>query len=413
MCTQIAVICSADFAKRIKIIENELPSIKLQYYLYKKPQEAPTLISQIKPCDAVFFSGALPYYYAKKICEGLPIPTHYLQQDETAIATTLLAITKRDGISLQEVSIDITDSQIVTSVLEDIGLVLTPKIFKFDPTTNIQELVEFHYHLYKNHKTLHAITSVHAVYEILQELNVPVSGMIDPRSSIIKGIVDTKNLAILSKSQSAKIAVGFIKFEGIKEIHSNVLSRFTELFKTKLISVESNSYTIFSTQGDVEKTFEFITEEKWKSLIDTPFKLAFGYGSHIEEATQNAKDALLLTKTNTANIITEKKQLLGPYPKYHHCIELRTREPVLVEVAKSTSLSPANLSKVIQFSKYHSANEFTAHDLETFLKVSRRTSERILKKLVDHHYAEIIGEEMTYQQGRPRAVYKLNIPTYT
>ncbi|RKQ18941.1 hypothetical protein [Ureibacillus endophyticus] len=79
MDTQIAVICSNEFAKRVKTIETELSSIKLQYYIYRNPQEAAALIAQIKPCDAVFFSGSLPYFYAKKNCDELPIPTHYLK----------------------------------------------------------------------------------------------------------------------------------------------------------------------------------------------------------------------------------------------------------------------------------------------------------------------------------------------
>lgn len=409
--TQIAVICSNEFAKRVKTIETELSSIKLQYYTYRNPQEATALIGQIKPCDAVFFSGSLPYFYAKKKCDELPIPTHYLKQDGTAIATTLLALTNR-GTTLQEVSIDITDPNIATGILEDISTNEFPWMYKIEPNVDIEEIVKFHYDLYQNQKTTQAVTSIHAVYEILQKQNVPVIRMIDPRSSIIKGISETKNLAILSKSQSAKIAVGYIQFESNREIQNNELGQFTLLFKTRLIEVERNLFTLFTTQGDVQRIFEYLSEIQWKRLSDTPFKLAFGYGSNIEEATQNAKDALLLTKSNTAYVLTEHKQLLGPYPKYHRCIELRTQEPVLVEVAKSTSLSPANLSKVIQFSKYHTANEFTAHDLESFLQVSRRTSERILKKLVDHQYAEVVGEEMTYQQGRPRAVYRLNFPTY-
>ena len=411
MAIQIAVICSNEFAKRVKKMETELSSIKLQYYTYSNPQEATTLITQIKPCDAVFFSGSLPYFYAKKKCDELPIPTHYLKQDGTAVATTLLALTNR-GISLKDVSIDITDPSIATGILEDIGSSDCPRMYKIESDVDIQEVVRFHFDLYKNQLTSQVVTSIHAVYEILQRKNVPVLRMIDPRSSIIKGIIDTKNLAVLSKSQSAKIAVGYIQFESNSVIQSNELSLFISLFKTRLIEVEENLFTLFITQGDVQRIFENLTEMQWKKLSNTPFRLAFGYGINIKEATQNAKDALLLTKTNTAYVLTEQKQLLGPYPKYNRCIELRTEEPILVEVAKSTSLSPANLSKVIQFSKYHTTNEFTAHDLETFLQVSRRTSERILKKLVDHQYAEIVGEEMTYQQGRPRAVYRLNFPTY-
>ncbi|MDD1368253.1 hypothetical protein PTB13_09285, partial [Bacillus sp. MHSD17] len=49
-------------------------------------------------------------------------------------------------------------------------------------------------------------------------------------------------------------------------------------------------------------------------------------------------------------------------------------------------------------------------DLSEYLQVTRRSTERLLKKLVDYGYAHICGEEMPYQQGRPRAIYELNLP---
>lgn len=81
-------------------------------------------------------------------------------------------------------------------------------------------------------------------------------------------------------------------------------------------------------------------------------------------------------------------------------------------MAKETKLSPLNISKIMAFSKARQSLQFTAHDLSEHLQVTRRTTERILKKLVEHNYAKIVGEEMTYQQGRPRSLYELNFSTY-
>ncbi|RUL50339.1 transcriptional regulator [Lysinibacillus antri] len=413
MTIHIAVICSSEFAQRVQTIESELSSIKLDYYLYNEPQQAANLVRELKPCDAVFFSGSIPYIYAKEICESLPIPSHYLHQDETAISTTLLSIMRRDELStIQEVSMDLVEPQIIHNVLEDIGFVSIPKLLKIDPKMEMKEIIHFHHELYEQKKITRAITSVHAVYESLKQLNVPVVRMIDPKSSIIKGIIDTKNMALLAKSQSAKIAIGYIQLNGDTIDQSKELLLFSTLFKTRLIQVKNNQFIMYMTQGDVERVVNSLTNEEWKQLSAVPFKLAFGYGKSIEDATQNAKDALKFTKENSVNIITEKKQLKGPYPHQNKSIELRTKEPKLVEIAKRTALSPANLSKVLLFSRTHPAIEFTAYDLERFLQVSRRTTERILKKLVDHQYAKIVGEEMTYQQGRPRSLYKLNIPTF-
>ena len=91
---------------------------------------------------------------------------------------------------------------------------------------------------------------------------------------------------------------------------------------------------------------------------------------------------------------------------------MKTTEPALVEMAEKTKLSPANISKLMQYSLIRQTKQFTANDLALYLDVSRRTAERTLKKLVDYKYATIIGEEMTYRQGRPRALYEFNFPPY-
>ena len=111
-------------------------------------------------------------------------------------------------------------------------------------------------------------------------------------------------------------------------------------------------------------------------------------------------------------ILTSDKDLFGPFPKEQRVQSLKNDNPELMKIAKETKLSPANLSKIIQFSQSHPSLKFTAPDLSEYLQVTRRSTERLLKKLVDYGYAHICGEEMPYQQGRPRALYELNLPLF-
>jgi predicted transcriptional regulator len=55
---------------------------------------------------------------------------------------------------------------------------------------------------------------------------------------------------------------------------------------------------------------------------------------------------------------------------------------------------------------------FTSADLAEYLQLTRRSAERMIKKLHDHGYIKVVGEEMIYKQGRPRAIYQLNMPIY-
>lgn len=413
MVTRIAVLGSYNFIERLKHLEVELPSIHMDYYMYKTPIDAIAIIPTIKPCDAIFFSGSLPYVYTKDAREQLPIPSHYLSQDETAIATTLLSIGFSSSIPVSKLSIDLIEPQSVQHVLEDIGQMDEyPFMMKIDPTFDLKEVVAFHANLQRNGEVSLAITSIHAVYQHLRENNLSVIRMIDPKSSIIKGLEETKSMALLAKSQSAKIAVGFIQTNDDKLISDDTLKKISSSIQASFTKSEKDLYMLYSTQGDVQKAFVNNYIDTWFELSSSPLKIAFGFGKTVVEATKNAKDALTYTTENSAYVITDTKELLGPFPNNQKKVHLKTNEPKIAKLAKETTLSPANISKIMQFSRSRTSVEFTAYDLEVYLQVSRRTTERILKKLVDNDYARITGEEMTYQQGRPRAIYELNFPTY-
>ncbi|QUG39984.1 hypothetical protein KD050_11690 [Psychrobacillus sp. INOP01] len=413
MLTRIAVLGSASFIERLRSFEHEIPSTRLDYYTYKIPSDAKDIVPTIKPCDAVFFSGSFPFNYAEDLIAKLPIPSFYLKQDENAIMTTLLSLSFTNPTAIHKLSIDLVHPEGVKSVLEDIGQIgETPFLMKIDTSFDLEEIVAFHTDLQKSGASSLAVTSIHAVYQRLRDNGLSVIRMIDPKSSIIKGIEDTKSLALLFKSQSAKIAVGFIQTNKELSISEAKIKQIAASIQANIVKEADNLYTLFSTQGDVQEALNSNLITTWMSPSSPAVKIAFGYGKTVLEATQNARDALSYATDNTAYLLTDSKELLGPYPNSHKQVRLKNNEPQLVQIAKETTLSPANLSKVIQFSRSRKSTEFTASDLEVYLQVSRRTTERILKKLADHGYVEIVGEEMTYQQGRPRAIYELNFPTY-
>ena len=413
MLTRIAVLGSTNFIDRLRSFEQDLPSIRLDYYTYNIPSDAKDIVSIIKPCDAVFFSGSFPFYYAEDSIAKLPIPSFYLKQDESVITTTLLSISFTNPTAIHKLSIDLVHPESVKSVLEDIGHTdQIPFLMKIDTSFDLEEIVAFHTDLQKSGASLLAITSIHAVYQRLRENGLSVIRMIDPKNSIIKGIEHTRSLALLSKSQSAKIAIGYVQTSKEFTISEEKIKQIAASIQANTVKETDNLYALFSTQGDVQEALNNNLITSWINPSSPPVKIAFGYGKTVIEATKNARDALSYATDNTAYLLTDLKELLGPYPNNHKQVSLINTDPQLVQIAKETTLSPANLSKVIQFSRSRKSTEFTAYDLEIYLQVSRRTTERILKKLTDHGYAQVIGDEMTYQQGRPRAIYELNFPTY-
>ncbi|MCY9548083.1 hypothetical protein [Lysinibacillus xylanilyticus] len=413
MSTKIAVICSKAFMKRINSIAQNIENIQIDFYLYNQPTEAPVLLKEMKPCDALLFGGTLPYLHAQSALSELPIPWNYIKQDETAISTTLLSLIANHTVPLNRISIDVMDPVIVENVLTEIEYCgPKPYIQPISITKPTQSILQHHIALWEANSVDFVITSIHSVFDELQALQIPAMRMLDATNSIVQCLEETKSQSLLTKSESVKAVVGLLEAPEDKPIDYNMLTQITALTHATYKEISPYSFELYTTAGHLQKALEKENLQNLLQQTDKPFKLAFGYGHSIFEANQNAKNALTFTKPFEIYILDEHKNLLGPFPQSKVRLALKTDDPYVLQMAKKTGLSPLNISKIIHFSRERQSAQFTSHNLSEYLQVTRRTTERIIKKLVDNGYAKVVGEEMTHQQGRPRTIYELNFAIY-
>ena len=420
MMIKIAVVGSKEFMETILPIAHKLEEIEIDPYIYLHPAESSELLKRLKPCDVIFFSGALPYYMAKEIREQLRIPSTYLQQDETTVASSILSIMYHQSIQPHNISIDLVDRSFITNVFHDIGIKESPQVFDYEnmlwSKDEINRVIDFHVAKYQSGEAHLALTSIHAVYDELQKLGVPSERMIDPTQSIIHGLKDAKIKAELAKSYSATVGACIISSLELRDGLLEQLDVISKELRGSFKTIDEMTFILYTTRGDIESIIKTNTMNNLFASIEGTIAIGFGYGKTVKEAEQNAKIAQGFAKNNPIDhcfyILTSDKELFGPFPKEQRVQSLKNDNPELMKIAKETKLSPANLSKIIQFSQSHPSLKFTAADLSEYLQVTRRSTERLLKKLVDYGYAHICGEEMPYQQGRPRALYELNLPLF-
>lgn len=410
--TKIAIICSKAFQNRILSIAQNIENIQLEFYLYNQPSDAPSLLKQIKPCDALLFGGTLPYLHAQTSLATFPIPWNYLKQDEMTISTTLLSLIANQAIPLQRLSIDVMHPIFVDNVLMEIEYTgIKPYVHSISITETADDVLQKHIALWETKQIDYIITSIHKVFDELQLRKIPAMRMLDATSSIIQCLEETKSQSILTKSEYAKAAVGFLDIPESSPCE-DILQQITTTTHSTYKQISSNYFELYTTAGHLQNALEKENLQQLIQHIDAPFRLAFGYGHSIFEAAENATHALKFAKPYEIYILDEHKNLSGPFPKSESKLSLKTKDPFVLQMAKQTSLSPLNISKIMQFSIERQASQFTAQNLSEYLQVTRRTTERIIKKLVDHGYAKVVGEEMTHQQGRPRTIYELDFATY-
>ncbi|MES5868534.1 transcriptional regulator [Bacillus cereus group sp. RP32] len=418
MMIKIAVVGSKEFMETLLPVAHKLEEIEIDPYIYLHPAESSELLKHLKPCDFIFFSGALPYYMAKEIREQLRIPSTYLQQDETTVASSILSVMYHQRIQPHKISIDLVDRSFITNVFHDIGIKESPQVLDYEnmlwSKDEINRVMDFHIAKYQSGETHLALTSIHAVYDELQKIGIPSERMIDPKQSIIHGLKDAKIKAELAKSHSATVGACMISSLKLREGLLEQLDVISKELRGSFKKVDEMTFILYTTRGDIESIIKTNMINNLFASIEGTIAIGFGYGKTVKEAEQNAKIAQSFAKNNPIDhcfyILTSDKELFGPFPKEQRVQSLKNENPELMKIAKETKLSPANLSKIIQFSQSHPSLKFTAADLSEYLQVTRRSTERLLKKLVDYGYAHICGEEMPYQQGRPRAIYEMNLP---
>ncbi|WP_303968897.1 HTH domain-containing protein [Sporosarcina ureae] len=406
----IALIGSQEFCKQAETIV--LPqNIRIDCYQYRNPSEAPSLLDTMKPCHAILFSGSLPYEASEHVLKTISVPVLYLQQNEHTIAVTLLYLASEKNLAIYDISIDIKDRSHIEHILRDLDTLSPskkPAIHELQRNSDLQAIVNFHVEHFRSGQSKMAVTSVHAVYNQLKAAGIPAFRMLDPVSNTLRALEQAAHQASLERSKATKIAVGLLKVHNKQKLSHETVVKLANYLQAKW-SESEGFYYFYTSLGTVE--FVLALESFVLFINSIPeASLSFGLGQTIVEASDNAWSALQLASNEGIFMLDEHKQLHGPLPSTNTSIAMKLEGPKLLAISKKTTLSPAVISKIIQFNQFRQSTSFTAHDLAGYLAVSRRTAERTIKKLMDHQFIQAVGEEMTYSQGRPRALYEMKLP---
>ncbi|PIC86228.1 hypothetical protein CSV72_09590 [Sporosarcina sp. P20a] len=409
----IALVGSQEFCRQAENIV--LPhNMCIDYYRYDSPSEAPRLLEVLKPCHVILFSGSLPYEASEKILQTISIPAFYIQQNEHTIAITLLYLASEKNMAIHDISIDIKERTHIEQILQDLdplSSVQKPAIHELQSNSDLQAVVNFHLEHFRNGKSKMALTSVHAVYDQLQAAGIPSFRMLDPASNILRAMEHAVQQADFARSEATKIAVGVLQVHQPEELPQRTIEILANYLQAQWKEKEDNFF-FYTTLGTIEFVLALKAFVQFCESLHPVSTLSFGLGQTMIEATDNAMSALQLGKQEINKgvfMLDEHKKLHGPLPATKPSIAMRLDDPDLLKISERTTLSPAVISKLRQFDQFRQSTPFTANDLAGYLAVSRRTAERTIKKLMDQQYIDTVGEEMTYSQGRPRALYKLKI----
>ncbi|WP_214795341.1 MULTISPECIES: hypothetical protein [unclassified Exiguobacterium] len=397
MSIHIAVVGSPAFIQQI-IKDSSLPDVRIEGFPYDDPREAEDIADQLVFFDGAFFSGSFPYTYAT---EKANIPyAHHVVQDDVVLLTSLLYMTLTQHVRLEDISIDLVDMSRLESIFASFpNHVPSSQVKLLHPHMNLEDLIAFHEQLQESGTTRFALTSVEQVHRRLISSGYASQLMIEPKERILYHFNDFLQQIRLKKSDQSQFAVLFYS-----NANEDTLQHVTnqQLFDGKLMDSDEEGIVLLSNKGKIESAISsgIILLENSSAYV------GIGYGSDYKRALEHARLAFHTTGDAAIRIVDDSKRLT--FSNQPSPIHFRVTQTRVYNMMKQTGMSPTNIEKIIHFS----ANqlEFTAKELTDYLQVTRRTTERLIKKLVEAKLIHAIGEEMSYSQGRPRNVYKFQFP---
>lgn len=399
-------------------------------FIYKKASEACELIEKAFMCDVYLFLENLPYLYASNKIKKKRLPTVQVDFDEYMLLTSFYHLKNTHNQQLRRLSIDVLDDCSVTEVLSELNLAsdgIYTYSYKHEDDTNVSKIVDHHKQLWDEGKIDYVLTSLYEVSTDLQEQGIPTYQMDIPKRNIDNAIEECKNMTVLNMSKSAQIVAGYIRIknrEKIKEekgeLHLKelqlqlyqILLKFGHKTYASVLTNNENQYVVFGTRGVLDhitnhfRDFPLIKEVE--NTLNTPIEIGFGLGLTAKQAEDHAKIALDACTHNTNSscyIVNDRQETIGPLGIKKHFDTSRLYQALIHKAKLNNELS----YNFIDFVQLRNNEPFSSNDIANYYRVTKRSAERTVNKLLNGNVIKIVGEEKPYVKGRPRKLFQIDI----
>lgn len=433
---KIGIVAPSSFIKKIHmVLENEFDYVEYTNIIYKEYAEiAGKLKHRQKNFDAILFAGQTLYNFARKEIKPAVL-WDFIPRHGSSLLKTLLKAS-RLGYDIGSVSFDSYKSGILYETYNEIGIgcedldicIAPEKPFDHD---YFDSIYAFHKKNYAEGKASCCITALLNVYERLNADKIPCV-FIEPTINIIRETLSKlhlkHNAQVSQNSQIVVLAIAVNTPEEYSLLNHNeyqlALDRmkvseqiylFAQKLQAAVLEVNSNNYFLFSTRNILEvetdnfqkiDLFNRINSEALSSI-----SMGIGYGQTVTEAKCNANSGMLKAKKfgkNVVYVVYESKKIIGPI-EYEGKKELEQSkiDERILDMAEKSGISVNAVFKLYSIVNQYKQDRFTSKELAKLYGISVRSMNRILNKLEEAGFAEVVGKKVIADAGRPSRIIKI------
>lgn len=422
---RIAIVGAGDSVEKIyNILSKKYKKIE---FILKKEDKIENTLKIIKEIESevegIYLTG-IGVYYSLLNNKELEInkPVVYTKRGSIGLIKSFWELQK-DSLIEDNIRLgwDIVEEHIFNEVVKEFDIELKGSYYqKYEPNKTENEYLENYLEKYKSKEINCIFTAFGYIYNKLKEKKIPVYRLQATNIEIENDFVALLNKIILNEKNSG-LGVQIIKINSNKTgFDKNNLELKMEIEKSLLEyskKVEGNiqisdekEYMIISNidilRGD-ESLKEILALKSRFEGQNEELAVGIGEGKTIFQAERNARVALKLSLTKEGKIFySNGKVVKGPLLNSKELEYKRDSDERIKTMAEEIEISPIYLEKIKSMIKKKKKNSFTSIEIAEVLNITTRSVNRIIKKILEKDYAEIVQVESSITAGRPRRIIK-------
>lgn len=423
-----------------KLLNRLYPNVDTQTVLMEsdalKPIDA--VIRRIEPLvDGLIFTGKTPYDLMNQAILSQK-PWVYIKRDMAQLLMSLLMANRLHHWDTALMSVDSYEVEEVQSLCRQIGIpIQLPAVY---PKRIVQEgfltdLARFHRQNIMTGKSQFCITGISSVFEVLQQQDVPCL-ILDPTEESVRDAMQLLMLKRESRLAEDRQMVVIAIEQDLPDEHALIRENeyqmalesmgiteqvylFAQRIQAAVVDREMGKFLLFTTKHLLEAETEGfkrlgLLNQKTENRFGT-LSIGIGYGETAREAKFNANQGLLKSKKGGGNqaFLVSNQQTIGPlFVTEGEAREEKAKMNGYFQIAaEKTGVSLNTILKMQSMMDFEQKNTYTATELASSTRLSLRSVNRLLDKLMQAGYAQIVGSQMQEKTGRPSRVIRIAFST--
>ena len=425
---KIAIIGAPDSVKKVySILSSAYSEINFVTRSTEKIDDMINFIQDIEENVDGFYLTGIGIYSASNEKTNIKKPVVYTKRGITGIVKSFWDFQKDNcGTSIlknMKIGIDVVDEKDFLETLEEFNIkIKSYYLQKYDYQKTEAEYLEEYLKKIKSGEINCVFTAFGYIYSALKEKNIPVYRVQATNSEIKKEFKNLLDRIKMSKAENSKISVEIIKILKSERISNNILSdklqfekellAYSQMVDGNIQTLGNDEYLILSNKGllnapeNINTILSIIKNYSSKGLI---ISIGIGEGNTMFLSEKNARIALKISMGNGNNSIffSDGSEVKGPLMEKREILYKNSSDKKILEVSKNTGVSALYLEKIKSVIKKQDKNSFTSVELAEFLNISERSTNRIIKKIIESGYASVEFENSP-GAGRPRRKTQFN-----